>query len=123
MEDGTLEWLLDADPAIRWQVMRDLTDEAGEVIANERARVATEGWGARLLDLQGEDGNWGGGAYSSKWISTTYTLLVLRHLGIDVEHSLSPQLRSAVSSSACCLSWWPAESDRLIGAHRTPPSP
>jgi len=79
----TLDWLLDADPAIRWQVMRDLTDAAPDDVAKERARVATEGWGARLLQLQGEDGNWGGGAYSPKWISTTYTLLLLRHLGID----------------------------------------
>ncbi len=74
------EWLLDSDPAIRWQVMRDLTDEPADVVAAERARVATEGWGARLLALQGEDGQWGGGTYSPKWISTTYTLLLLRLL-------------------------------------------
>lgn len=80
-----LDWLLDADPAIRWQVMRDLTDVSPDDIAKVRARVADEGWGARLLDLQGVDGNWGGGAYSPKWISTTYTLLLLRHLGIDPE--------------------------------------
>ena len=81
----TLDWLLDADPAIRWQAMRDLTDASPDDIAKERARVAHEGWGARLLGLQGEDGNWGGGAYSPKWISTTYTLLLLRHLGVDPE--------------------------------------
>lgn len=81
--DATLDWLLDSDPTIRWQVMRDLTDEPAEVIAAERSRVAGEGWGARLLDLQAEDGNWGGGVYSPKWISTTYTLLLLRHLGVD----------------------------------------
>jgi hypothetical protein len=76
-----LEWLLDSDPAIRWQVMRDLTDEPELAIAKERAKVADEGWGARLLALQADDGNWGGGVYSPKWISTTYTLLLLRHLG------------------------------------------
>lgn len=80
-----LDWLLDADPAIRWQVMRDLTDSEPEDIAAERSRVANEGWGSRLLDLQGENGQWGGGAYTPKWISTTYTLLLLRHLGIDPE--------------------------------------
>lgn len=79
----TLTWLLDSDPAIRWQVMRDLTDEPAGRIAAERARVANEGWGARLLELQGEDGQWGGGAYTPKWISTTYTLLLLRHFGVD----------------------------------------
>lgn len=78
-----MEWLLDSDPSIRWQVMRDLTAEPAEVVATERARVATEGWGARLLALQGADGQWGGGTYSPKWISTTYTLLLLRLLGLD----------------------------------------
>jgi len=53
------DWLLDSDPAIRWQVMRDLTDEPSEVVAAERAKIATEGWGARLLALQGADGQWG----------------------------------------------------------------
>lgn len=77
------EWLLDGDPAIRWQVMRDLTDEPPGGVATERSRVAFEGWGARLLALQGDDGQWGGGAYSPKWTSTTFTLLLLRHLGLD----------------------------------------
>jgi hypothetical protein len=83
VDDKTIDWLLDGDPAIRWQVMRDLTGEPAETVSTERARVAAEGWGARLLSLQGADGNWGGGAYTPKWISTTYTLLDLRHLGID----------------------------------------
>jgi hypothetical protein len=47
------DWLLDADPSIRWQVLRDLTHEPADVIAAERSRIATEGWGARLLELQG----------------------------------------------------------------------
>ncbi len=76
-------WLLEGDPAIRWQVMRDLTDEPIAAVAAERSRVSTEGWGARLLALQEEDGRWGGGFYGPKWISTTYTLLQLRHLGLD----------------------------------------
>lgn len=63
--------------------MRDLTDATPDAIAKERARVADEGWGARLLSLQTDDGNWGGGDYSPMWTSTTYTLLLLRHLGID----------------------------------------
>jgi hypothetical protein len=52
-----LKWLLDSDPAIRWQVMRDLTDEAPDVIAAERSRVATKGWGAELLARQSPAGN------------------------------------------------------------------
>jgi len=53
-----VEWLLDSDPAIRWQVMRDLIDAPDDEVAAERARVATEGWGARLLTLQRHDGHW-----------------------------------------------------------------
>jgi hypothetical protein len=55
-----IKWLLDSDPAIRWQVMRDLADESPDVVAAERSRIATEGWGARLLALQSSAGNWGG---------------------------------------------------------------
>jgi hypothetical protein len=77
------EWLLDSDPAIRWQVMRDLLDAPAEKVFAERDRVAAEGWGARLLALQDEHGQWGGGTYLPKWTSTTYTLLLLRHLGLD----------------------------------------
>lgn len=83
MTDVVLGWLLDSDPSIRWQVLRDLVDATSETVAAERSRVADEGWGARLLELQGEDGNWGGGPYTPKWTSTTYTLLLLRRLGID----------------------------------------
>src|SRR4051812_25454910 len=59
-ESPVLRWLLDSDPAIRWQVMRDLTQEPADVVAAERAKVATGGWGAQLLALQGADGHWGG---------------------------------------------------------------
>ncbi len=76
-------WLMEGDPAVRWQVMRDVIDEPAESVARERSGVATERWGARLLALQAEDGQWGGGFYSPKWVSTTYTLLLLRHLGLD----------------------------------------
>jgi hypothetical protein len=82
--ESVIQWLLDSDPSIRWQVMCHLMGDAEEVIARERSRVATEGWGARLLDLQGSDGHWGGGAYVFPgWISTTDTLLLLRDLGLD----------------------------------------
>src|SRR5579859_3681647 len=80
---NVIEWLLDSDPAIRWQVMRDLTDAAADEVAAERARVAREGWGAQLLAAQGDDGQWSGGALFPEWISTTYTLQLLRHFGVD----------------------------------------
>lgn len=101
---NVLDWLLDSDPSIRWQVMRDLTDEPDEVIAAERSRVASEGWGGRLLDLQEPDGQWDGGTYQPgwadpyvyvpAWTSTTFTLLLLRDLGLD---PASEQARRAVA--------------------------
>ncbi|HTS56773.1 MAG TPA: hypothetical protein VMH03_04450 [Terriglobales bacterium] len=78
-----LEWLLNSDPAIRWQVMRDLTAAAPEAIAAERSRVATEGWGARLLALQAPAGNWGGPNEDRGLLFTFYTLVVLKDLGLD----------------------------------------
>ena len=59
-----LEWLLDSDPSIRWQALRDLTDAPDEEVSAERARVATEGVGARLLALQEADGSWAGAAWN-----------------------------------------------------------
>jgi hypothetical protein len=78
-----MQWLLDSDPSIRWQVMRDLTGEPDETVAAERARIASEGWGARLLGLQGVDGAWGEGSSKPKWECTLYTLLLLRNMGLD----------------------------------------
>jgi hypothetical protein len=90
-----LDWLLDSDPAIRWQVLRDLADAPAETVTAERARVATEGWGARLLALQGEDGQWAGAALfppgswpidpnvGQPWNATAYSLVYLLDFGVD----------------------------------------
>jgi hypothetical protein len=80
---SVIDWLLDSDPSIRWQVMRDLTDARPEEVAAERAKVAVEGWGPRLLSLQAPDGKWGGGAALPGWTSTNHTLWLLRVMGID----------------------------------------
>jgi hypothetical protein len=80
---NVINWLLDSDPAIRWQVMRDLTDAPADQVAAERAKITTEGWGAQLLKLQPADGVWGGGAYFPEWTSTTTTLQLLRSFGLD----------------------------------------
>ena len=69
---AVVDWLLDSDPSIRWQVMRDLTDAPADEVAAERARVATEGAGARLLALQAADGRWGGTAWNRGWNSTMH---------------------------------------------------
>ena len=81
---SVIDWLLDSDPAIRWQVMRDLTDAPADQVATERARVATEGWGARLLALRREDGLWDTGKSDSEWPSLL-ALLMLSDMGIDAQ--------------------------------------
>jgi hypothetical protein len=78
-----IDWLLDSDPAIRWQVMRDLTGEPAAVVATERARIGTEGWGARLLALQTPDGLWAGNAFSQDHTDTFHVTELLRRLGLD----------------------------------------
>lgn len=87
-EDAAIEWLLAGDPSIRWQTLRDLVGKGDGTIARERRRVAREGWGARLLASQDAVGTWAarqsgdGGLYTPKWTSTTYTMLLLRDLGL-----------------------------------------
>jgi hypothetical protein len=78
-----IDWLLDSDPAIRWQVMRDLAHEPTDVVAAERARVGTEGWGAQLLARQAPDGLWAGNAFSQDHTDTFHVLELLRRLGLD----------------------------------------
>jgi hypothetical protein len=79
----TIDWLLDSDPSIRWQVMRDLTDAPADEVAAERARVAREGWGAQLLAAQDADGRWGGGTFFPRGAGTFDTLHLLYLLGLD----------------------------------------
>ena len=113
-----LDWMLDSDPAIRWQALRDLTDASADAVAAERARVATEGWGARLLALQGEDGQWAGGAcfpggwvapsnhpdkvLGQPWTATLPTLQLLLDLGVDPG---SEQVRRAIGKVADQCRW------------------
>jgi hypothetical protein len=90
---SVIDWLLDSDPAIRWQVLRDLTDASPDEVAAERARVEREGWGARLLALEGADGLWDGGALfpasytgsepGQPWTTTMHTLQTLQIFGLD----------------------------------------
>lgn len=81
--ERVLDWLLDSDPAIRWQVLCDLTGAPEEVVAAERAKVAIEGWGAELLAQQCVDGSWAGVAWNRGWDSTMHVLTLLREMGLD----------------------------------------
>jgi hypothetical protein len=84
--DSIVEWLLQGDPSIRWQVHSDLLNSDKKIVTAERKKVATEGWGAKLLECQDEAGTWAKALYSPKWTSTTYTLLLLRRLGLDPDN-------------------------------------
>jgi hypothetical protein len=102
--DTVIDWLLDSDPSIRWQVMRDLTDMPTEVIAEERSRVAQQGWGMRLLDQQRRDGQWGDGVAHPFWWTNMYTLVFLRDLGVD---PASARVRAAIDLVRDNVTWGP----------------
>src|SRR5437773_8569862 len=90
--DRAIQWLLGGDPAIRWQALRGLVGAAEGTVERERRRVARDGWGARLLAKQDPEGTWAGGLssdgglYSPKWVSTHYTMLLLRDFGLPVDN-------------------------------------
>ncbi len=105
-EVDVVEWLLDSDPAIRWQVMRDLVEPAppaGE-LAETRSRVAAEGWGARLLALQPDDGYWGGEEYGHDGDrrSVMWTLHSLRRFGVDPD---AAPVRAAIARVRDGVRW------------------
>ena len=99
---SVIEWLLGGDPSIRWQTKRDLLCAPAAQVSSERARVATEGAGARLLALQGVDGRWGGAAWNHGWDSTMHVLMLLRDFGLD---PASEQARRAVALVCENVTW------------------
>lgn len=101
-ESPVIDWLLDSDPSIRWQALRDLTDAPEDEVAAERARIATQGAGARLLALQASDGTWGGAAWNRGWDSTMHVLSLLREMGLD---PASDQARRAVGLVRDRVTW------------------
>lgn len=101
-ESSVIEWLLDADPALRWQVLQDLVGAPVAAVAAERARVATAGWGAQLLARQAADGRWGGAAWNRGWTSTMHVLMLLRDLGLD---PASAQAQRAVGLVRDHVTW------------------
>jgi hypothetical protein len=99
--DNTIDWLLDSDPAIRWQAMRDLTGAGAMAIAAERARVPREGVGAEILARQGSDGAWHR-AGAPDWLPTLFTMMFLRSTGAD---RADPAIDSAVTRLAAGFRW------------------
>lgn len=99
-----IDWLLDADPSIRWQVRRDLLGETDSAVADDRARVPTEGWGADLLALQSDDGFWNGQEYGEDGDrrSVMWSLSTLRRLGASPD---DPRIRAAVARVRDGVTW------------------
>jgi len=124
-DDELVPWLLEGDPAVRWQVLRDLQGASEPAVRRERARVAREGWGRRLLDRQGKDGRWEShrgpaafhGLYIPKWTSTTYTMLLLRHLGLSAEDE---QGRAGCRELVEGAEWFPSGGLGYFGSYRAP---
>jgi hypothetical protein len=103
-ERTTINWLLDSDPAIRWQVMRDLADAPAAEVAAERARIAREGWGAQVLAAQDTDGRWGGGTFFPRGIGTFDTLHLLYQFGVDPGSDEVRRAVAPVHEAARCAS-------------------
>ena len=110
---AVVEWLLAGDPAIRWQVLRDLLDAPGSEWQAERAKVETEGWGAELLALEDADGQWAGGAFvpagfdwseweqvGQPWTATTYALTQLREFGLDPDSERAQRAVALVGTNS-----------------------
>jgi hypothetical protein len=116
---SVIDWLLGSDPAIRWQAMRDLTDAPAEQVAAERARVATEGWGARLLALRREDGLWDTGTPDTEWISLL-ALLMLRDMGLDPSSEQARKASALVSNNATWHSRGPWQGTPLFAGEVEP---
>ena len=98
---NVIDWLMESDPSIRWQVMRELSDAPAHEVAAERARVATEGWGAYLLALQEADGRWPRAETDPEW-SCFLHLALLRDLGLD---PTSDEARHAVGLVRDNVNW------------------
>lgn len=134
IDDDLLPWLLDSDPALRWQVERDLAGAPPAVWEPTRARVATEGYGARLLALQDDDGRWAGGAFfpagfdfhgpeaapgaGQPWTATTWSLVSLREWGLDpdVLAGTAERLDAVCRWEYDDLPYWGGEVDVCINA-------
>ena len=96
-----IDWLLDSDPAVRWQVMRDLTDASAEAVAAERIRIPREGVGAEILACQGADGSWHRDG-TPVWLPTLFTMQLLRATGVD---RAEPAVVSAVARLEAGFRW------------------
>jgi hypothetical protein len=114
-----IDWLLDSDPSLRWQVLHDLTDAPPDEVATERASVSRKGWGAQILAAQDADGRWGGGTFAPRGIGTFDTLHLLYLLGVDpgneeVRRAIAPVHEAARWDYDPELRFWQGEVEPCI---------
>lgn len=114
-----IDWLLDSDPAIRWQVMRDLSDAPADEVSSERARLAREGWAGQVLAAQDSDGRWGGGTFFPRGVGTFDTLHLLYLLGLDpasdeARRAIAPVHEAARWDYDADLRFWEGEVEPCI---------
>lgn len=105
IEPSVIDWLLDSDPSLRWQVLADLLDAPAGEVAAERARVETEGVGAQLLALQDEEGYWGGTAWNPGWDSTMHALNLLYTFGLDPASEAAKNAMRKVREGVHWVGW------------------
>jgi hypothetical protein len=103
ISDEIRKWFLDSDPAIRWQVMRDLLHLEEKEIVKERGRIEKYGWGAQVLNMQDENGLWNHSLYNGKWVSTTYALYLLKLLGLQEGNHAAQKGCKSLIASGCYL--------------------
>jgi hypothetical protein len=134
-ETSLTDWMLDSDPALRWQVERDIAHAPDEVWQATRARIVSEGFGAQLLALQDPDGQWAGGAYfpahfdfdgpeaqqgaGQPYTATTWSLNSLRDWGLDAAALVGTAEKLAANShwEYGDLPYWGGEVDCCINAY------
>lgn len=120
LPESLRQWLLDSDPAIRWQVMQYLLDAPADEVAAERAKVASEGWGAQLLTMQGTDGTWGGVAWNRGWNSTMHVLMLLRDMGLDPASEPARRALSLVRERVSWQGWEAYEGNPFFAGESEP---
>ncbi len=116
-----VDWLLDSDPSIRWQVLRDLTDAPEAEVGAERAKIATQGWGAELLAKQEPNGAWAGAAWNRGNDSTMHVLWLLANLGLDPDSEQAQRAVALARDNVTWTGWGPNGSDNPFFAGEVEP--
>lgn len=110
--EAVIQWLLDSDPAIRWQVMKDVLHLPEKEFVQERARIASEGIGAQILALQDANGTWSGVAWNPGWSSTMHALTLLREFGLDPTSDAAIQAMKSINQKVTWKGCGPEECDQ-----------